>query len=160
MAWSKHKYDSISRNHKDYMAEYRIWNAMRRRCYNPSCDMYSTYGGRGIKICDRWLDKDTGFINFYNDMGRRPVDKNGKAYQIDRADTDGDYSPENCRWVTASDNSKNRRNNVFVFIYGDRYCAADACKMFNVKRTTVTEAIRLGRKTPTDAFADALERNK
>lgn len=160
MAWTKHKYDSISSDHKDYIAEYRIWNTMKARCYNPSCDMYSTYGGRGIKICDRWLDKDTGFINFYNDMGRRPVDKNGKAYQIDRVDTDGDYSPENCRWVTASDNSKNRRNNVFVFIYGDRYCAADACKMFNVKRTTVTEAIRLGRKTPTDAFADALERSK
>lgn len=159
MAWNTHKYDCISKNHKDYLDEYRIWNTMKRRCQNPSCDMYSSYGGRGIKVCDRWT-RDNGFINFYKDMGKRPVDEHGTPYQIDRIDVNGDYSPNNCQWVTASDNSKNRRNNVIIFIYGDPYCASDACRMFGVKRTTVTEAIRLGRKTPTDAFADALERSK
>ncbi len=157
--WSSHKYDCISKNHQDYIKEYRIWNAMKNRCYNQSCDMYPTYGGRGIKVCDRWLGED-GFINFYKDMGKRPVDKLGRAYQIDRINTNGDYSPENCRWITASANSKNKRNNIVIFIYGNPYCAADACRMFNVKRTTVTEAVRLGRKNPTDAFADALERTK
>lgn len=159
MAWSTHKYDCISKNYRDYLDEYRIWNTMKSRCQNPSCDMYLSYGGRGIKVCDRWMG-DNGFINFYNDMGKRPVDEQGTPYQIDRIDVNGDYSPSNCRWVTASDNSKNRRNNVIIFIYGNPYCASDACKMFGIKRTTVTEAIRLGRKTPTDAFADALERSK
>ena len=115
--------------------------------------MYHRYGGRGISHCDEWKDFEP-----FHEWAMESGYKDGLS--IDRIDNNGDYCPENCRWVTASDNSKNRRNNVFIIIYGDRYCAADACKMFNVKRTTVTEAVRLGRKTPTDAFADALERSK
>lgn len=157
--WHTHKYDCISKNHQDYIKEYRIWNAMKNRCYNQSCDMYSTYGGRGIKICDRWLGED-GFINFYNDMGKRPIGKDGRAYQIDRIDNNGDYCPENCRWVHPSINARNRSDNIYIFIYGDRYCASDACKMFGINRTTVTEGVRVRGKSPTDAFSDALERRK
>lgn len=121
--------------------------------------MYHCYGDRGIKVCDRWLGED-GFINFYKDMGKRPVDKTGNAYQIDRIDNDGDYCPENCRWVSCADNAHNKRTNIIVYIYGDPYCVAEACRMFGANRTTVTEGIRVRYKTPTDAFADALERSK
>lgn len=155
--WYSHKYDCISKNHQDYISEYRIWNTMKRRCQKPKCDMYSHYGGRGINVCDRWLGEN-GFINFYNDMGKRPTDDNGRAYQIDRIDTDGDYSPENCHWVPAIKNAQNKSTNIFVYIYGEPYCIAEACRLFGVKRTTVTEGIRVRHKTPTDAFADALER--
>lgn len=157
--WGHHKYDCISKNHKDYIKEYRIWNAMKRRCYNPNCDMYSAYGGRGIRVCNRWLGDD-GFINFYRDMGERPIGKDGRAYQIDRIDNNGDYCPENCRWVHPRENARNRSDNIYIFIYGDRYCAADACKMFGINRTTVTEGIRVRGKSPTDAFSDALERRR
>lgn len=158
MAWNKHKYGCIGKDHRVYLKEYRIWNTMKQRCQNPKHHMYKHYGGRGIEVCDRWLGKN-GFINFYNDMGKRPVDKSGKAYQIDRINVDGPYSPDNCRWVPAINNARNKSTNIFVYIYNEPYCVTEACKMFGVKRTTVTEAIRLRRKTPTDAFADALERS-
>lgn len=152
------KYSCIADNHLDYRPIYRVWNTMIRRCTNPKSDMYYRYGGRGIKVCDRWLNKTDGFINFYNDMGDRPVDENGRPYQIDRIDNDKGYSPDNCKWTSALDNARNKSNNIEILIYGDRYCVNEACKMFGVKRTTVTENIRVRHKTPTDAFADALER--
>lgn len=132
---------------------------MKARCQKSSNSMYGTYGGRGIKVCERWLG-EKGFINFYNDMGKRPSDDSGRSYQIDRIDNNGDYCPENCKWVPISENAHNKRNNIYVVIYGDRYCVSEACRMFGINRTTVTEAIRLRGKSADDAFADALERRK
>jgi hypothetical protein len=82
------------------LPEYRIWKAIKTRCLNPNADHYERYGGRGIKICERWsLD----FASFLTDMGRRPSSK----YEIDRIDNDGNYEPGNCRWVTHSVNVAN-----------------------------------------------------
>lgn len=146
--WCSHKYDCISKNHQDYIKEYRIWNTMKNRCYNQSCDMYSTYGGRGIKICDRWLGED-GFINFYKDMGKRPVDKNGKPYQIDRIDSDGDYTPENCRWVPAIKNARNKRNNVTFLINGEKMCLKEVAALFGFDRSSLGNRMR---KTGEDKY--------
>jgi hypothetical protein len=82
--------------------EYYIWKSMRQRCNNPKSNKYYIYGARGIKVCDRWSE----FINFYEDMGRRPNDE----YSIDRIDVNGDYEPKNCRWVTIEIQSKNKRH--------------------------------------------------
>lgn len=154
--WSKHKYDIISPCYKDYNGEYRIWHKMKERCINPSNSMYPIYGGRGIKVCERWVDEEQGFINFYNDMGARPKEKNGKNYQIDRIDVNGDYCPENCRWVKSIENSQNKRNSKFIYLFNEKYCITEACRLFNIKRTTVTESVRLGRKNIEQAFIDAL----
>lgn len=81
--------------------EHTSWRKMKERCYNTKQDNYSYYGGRGIKVCDRWLDN---FSNFYYDMGDKPTPK----HQLDRIDSDGDYKPSNCRWVTKSENMINR----------------------------------------------------
>ena len=83
---------------------YSTWNGLIKRCYNKNSKHYEYYGGRGIKVCDRWLAKNTGFWNFVKDMGERP-----KGFQIDRIDVNGDYCPENCRWVTFQQNQTNKR---------------------------------------------------
>jgi len=78
---------------------YSTWESMIQRCTNLNQTKYNDYGGRGIKVCDRWLN----FENFLKDMGERP-DK----LELDRIDNDGNYEPGNCRWVTRSANLRNR----------------------------------------------------
>ena len=90
---------------------YKVWRAMLNRCNNPNVKSYSDYGGRGIKVCDRWALFET----FLADMGERPSDK----HQIDRIDNDGNYCPENCQWVTRDIQVKNKRNNHFITANGE-----------------------------------------
>lgn len=87
---------------KSKMPEYAVWLSMRSRCFNPKCNRYKYYGGRGIKVCDRWR---ASFDNFISDMGRRP-----KGRSIDRIDVNGDYEPSNCRWATQTQQIVNRRD--------------------------------------------------
>ena len=81
--------------------EYRVWERMRIRCNNPNRADYERYGGRGIKVCARWMES---FSNFLADMGTVPAGKS-----LDRINNDGDYEPSNCRWATASEQNRNRR---------------------------------------------------
>ena len=81
--------------------EWLVWKAMKARCYNRSHITYEYYGGRGIKVCARWLEYRIGFRNFLADMGPRPSD----TFSLDRKDPDKDYSKENCRWLERSKNS-------------------------------------------------------
>lgn len=73
---------------------YSNYEAMMRRCYDPKKHNYDRYGGRGIKVCNRWKDPKMGFWNFVKDMGRRPH----PSWTIDRIRTDLGYSPKNCQW--------------------------------------------------------------
>lgn len=85
------------------------WRSMKSRCYYPKNVGYPNYGGRGIKVCDRWLGEH-GFENFLADMGEVP----GREYSLDRIDVNGDYTPENCRWATWKEQSNNKRNSRLI----------------------------------------------
>ena len=81
--------------------EYSTWRNMIQRCTNPKADAYPHYGGRGIRVCARWLK----FENFLSDMGPKPL-----GLTLERQNTNGDYSPDNCIWATQSDQIRNRRH--------------------------------------------------
>lgn len=84
---------------------YATWANMLGRCKNPNRPDYKNYGGRGISVCERWLD----FRNFLADMGEKP-----HSMSIDRIDNDGNYEPSNCRWATASEQRRNQRTRCIV----------------------------------------------
>jgi len=105
-----------------YPREYIIFSSMKGRCLNPKNTYYVRYGGRGIKVCERWLEPDgLGFSNFIADMGARPSPK----HSIDRIDNDGDYCPENCRWATATQQARNTRSNVHITARGETHSLAE-----------------------------------
>lgn len=96
---------------KSKTSEYRTWAGIIARCLNPNDKNYKDYGGRGIKVCDRWLNS---FENFLADMGSRPTIK----HSVDRIDVNGDYCPENCRWATPKEQCNNKRTNIRVAYNG------------------------------------------
>lgn len=83
--------------------EYAAWLSLKTRCYNEKMRDYHNWGGRGIKVCDRWR---SSFENFYADMGPKPEGD----FSLDRKNNDGDYTPENCRWVSRFHQQNNRRS--------------------------------------------------
>lgn len=92
--------DSWLRHGKSTSDEYHSWQRMKHRCFNENASGYESYGGRGIKVCERWLS----FQNFFADMGECPP-----GHTLDRINTNGDYEPGNCRWATKITQQRNRR---------------------------------------------------
>ena len=90
--------------------EYGTWMRMRNRCTNKKSDNYAYYGGKGIKVCERWND----FFAFLEDMGPRPT----SSHSIDRIDSNGNYEPGNCRWATIEEQNRNRCSNLFFTLNG------------------------------------------
>jgi hypothetical protein len=89
--------------------EYRAWQSMKARCGNPRDPAFAHYGGRGIRVCQRWRES---FANFRADMGPRPSPR----HSLERRDNNGSYCPENCLWATAVQQARNRRNTRFLTV--------------------------------------------
>lgn len=105
---------------------YSIWNCMKSRCYREKDIEYQNYGGRGIKICDEWKNN---FILFHNWALDNGYDEN---LTIDRIDVNGNYEPNNCRWITKRENNLNRRGIILVDFGGKKICLKDYCKITNI----------------------------
>jgi hypothetical protein len=100
-----------------YSRAYKSWQHMLQRCGNKNNDAWMDYGGRGIRVCDRWLE----FANFHADMGDPPPGKT-----LDRINFDGNYELSNCRWADWKTQAQNRRNTSFVTFDGERICLTEA----------------------------------
>lgn len=119
------------------LPEYKHWTGMINRCENPGATRFEHYGGRGIKICERWREN---FKNFYEDMGPRPA----PGYSVDRIDTNGDYEPNNCRWATPMEQSRNTRANRLVSVGGHTITLAEAIEKSPVAYKTALRRIIRG----------------
>jgi hypothetical protein len=116
---------------------YGTWIQMMHRCMNPDHVSYANYGGRGVKVCERWRD----LKNFVADMGPRP----SVAHQIDRfPNNDGNYEPGNVRWALPNAQMRNTRANRYVTIRGEKMVLAAAAELFGVPYWTAHKRLRLG----------------
>lgn len=121
---------------------YYTYMGMKSRCYNKNNPKYNNYGGRGIYICDEWLEEGEGnpgfkaFMRWAYDYGfyDQPKDTpRPEVLTIDRIDNDGPYAPWNCRWVTTEVQENNKRTNKHIWYNGKKYTYMQFCKLFNVE---------------------------
>lgn len=128
-----------------HLVEYTLWLNMKQRCNNPNFKYYDNWGGRGITICDRWVNS---FENFYEDMGNQPAKRMG----IDRINNDLGYFKENCRWATQKTQNNNKRNNLILEYMGKSQSASMWCDELKLNYTIVTKRLRKGVKSISEIF--------
>lgn len=134
---------------------YSIWRAMKTRCYNPNSKAYPRYGGRGITVCDEWLDSFEAFRDWALANGYRD------DLTIDRVDSNGPYAPENCRWATYKEQANNTRRNRIITVNGERLTIAAASEKFNLNPFLLYDRIsRLGWSAERAIFTPARTINK
>lgn len=130
---SRDKTSARSRVHGESNAndtpEHRAWHSAISRCHNPNSQSFHSYGARGISVCDKWRNSYTAFLA---DMGRRPT----SAHSLERVNNDGGYSPENCRWATPAEQSRNQRRNIRILVNGELVLLKDACRARGINSKT------------------------
>jgi hypothetical protein len=116
----KHGYTKDGKISKTYLA----WQYMKARCNNSKSQNYKYYGGRGITICDRWLNS---FKNFLEDMGEKP-----KGLTLERIDNNGNYEPDNCKWATWIEQRNNTRSNRWISYNGETRTVAQWARFLGI----------------------------
>ena len=117
--------------------EYRSWLSMIHRVTKPNDGRYNYYGGRGIRVCSRWIKS---FENFYADMGKRPSQK----HSIDRINNNGDYEPRNCRWATQKEQCRNMRTNRLIEHNGETRCVAEWAEIKSISYQALLNRLNRG----------------
>jgi hypothetical protein len=129
-----------------YTVTYQSWCAMRARCQNEHCDQYPRYGGRGIRVCERWQT----FNEFLADMGERPL-----GATLDRIDRAGHYEPQNCRWASRIEQARNTSRNRLITVAGQTRCLAEWADITGIRYSTLKSRLR---RTPERAMEDIRRR--
>ena len=131
---STHRESSCTGNTK----EWRAWYSMKERCCTPGQDSYKHYGGRGIAVCDRWVNS---FENFLEDMGRAPT----PDHTLDRfPDVNGNYGPGNVRWATPSEQARNKTTTIYADFNGEIKCVADWSEQYGIHIRTLRNRLMRG----------------
>lgn len=126
---------------QSHLAEYHVWHDMLRRCNKPSCSSYSNYGGRGIKVCQRW---SSSFDAFLLDVGYRPQAESGYRIDLDRRNNEGDYEPDNCRWISHIDNCNNSRRVKTITFNGTSMSQSQWSRHLGFRNHTIYNRLKLG----------------
>lgn len=131
---------------------HRTWRNMKDRCYNKNNKEYSDYGGRGIKVCERWLDN---FEAFYSDVSSL-LHYNEMGYSIDRIDNNGNYEPNNVQWATKTEQNKNKRNNINITYNGKTQCLKAWAMELDMPYCTLWQRIKTLKWSAERAFTTPL----
>ena len=126
--------------------EYRAFLNIKSRCCNPLDKGYKRYGGRGIQVCDRWINS---YENFISDMGKAP----SPNHSIERMDNNGNYEPGNCRWATNKEQANNRRTTIRITLNNTTKSLKQWCEIFNTNYITVRSRIKFLKWEPIDALS-------
>lgn len=122
---------------------YATWITMWSRCSRPQNPQFHLWGGRGIRVCDRWQS----FEHFISDMGPKPTLK----HTIERINNNGNYEPANCRWATLKEQARNRRSSKMITVNGETKSMAEWCEFYGVIYSAANERIKNG-WDPLEAF--------
>lgn len=117
--------------------EYRVWSNMRNRCTNRKCKEFKYYGGRGVQVCERWMNS---FEAFYEDMGPRP----SRKHSIDRINNHGDYEPGNCRWVVQRTQMRNTSQNHVIEHDGRSVCLEEWSELTGLPASAIRKRLKRG----------------
>lgn len=157
MSWERiYKYSPCDNKVNRHL--YDIWAKIKQRCRNPESQRYMDYGGRGIAICDEWHDDFDVFIEWAMNAGYEI------GLTIDRMNNDGNYEPDNCRWITKKEQNRNKRTNVMVTYHNRTMSLMNWCEELDLPYYTIQKRIKKGMnpiealekpvKKPEDSFAN------
>jgi hypothetical protein len=121
--------------------EYRAWLSMKRRCSNPNAASFHRYGGRGIRVCERWISGDGrkgGYLCFLEDLGRKPSSR----HSLDRVDGDANYEPANCKWSTQKEQGWNTCKSLWVDFKGEKRVLAELCEEYHISPSIVRQRVK------------------
>lgn len=127
---------AVTKHNLCHSSEYKSYQAIIQRCTNENSLYYPGYGGRGITICDRWLNS---FENFFSDMGKRP-----KGLSLERIDNNKGYEPGNCKWATKLEQDNNRRSNTFLTCGGKTQTIAQWTREKDLRKNNIEGRLKLG----------------
>jgi len=131
----------LTKHGRSHTREHVAWTCLIQRCYNPNDCGYANYGGRGIRVCDRWREPNgQGFLNFLSDMGAKPF----KNLTVERKLVNGNYCPENCCWATNTEQARNRRSNLNLTHDGKTQCLTAWAEELGMTRSTLKSRLQRG----------------